>query len=166
MANNQQSHSQESDSQQSHGQQSHSQQSIQILITHIENHAFGINLANIRDILFDQMITPIPLSKPDVMGAINLRGNIVTVINMRKRLGLPDFPKDYRKTHVIIEYKEELFDLALDKVGEVITLDQNLVQPTPIIVDAAWQKLMNGIVKQKDSVLSLLNTDPIVSLMF
>jgi purine-binding chemotaxis protein CheW len=115
--------------------------------------------------LFEQDITPVPLAHPELMGIINLRGTIVTVLNMRKRLGLDDFPVLCKKIHIIIQHKDELFSLAIDKVGDVITLNGDLIEQTPIIVNEDWRKLMIGIVKQEDSILSLLDTDATISLM-
>jgi purine-binding chemotaxis protein CheW len=143
----------------------HLNQTTQFLTFYVEEHLFGINILNIRDVLFEQSITAIPLAQSEVMGAINLRGNIVTVLSMRRRLGLDDFLPHHRKNHIIIQYKDEFFDLAVDRVGEVLTVEPNSVEKIPLIVNVEWQKMMIGIVKQKDSILSLLNTDQIISLM-
>lgn len=140
-------------------------QKTQAILVHVGKHLFGINISIIRDILFEQKITSVPLAQPEIMGVANLRGKIVTALNMRKILGLNDFSDEIRKNHIIIQYKDELFDIVVDKVGEVISFDSNEVQETPIIIDSEWQKMVIGVVKQKDMIVSLVNTDTIVSIV-
>jgi purine-binding chemotaxis protein CheW len=142
-----------------------SEKMTQVLLIYIENQVFGLGISDIRDILFDQVITPIPLAQPEVMGAINLRGNIVTVLNMRKIFGFPNFANQQKKTHLIIQHKDELLDLVADKVGEVISFESKAIQKTPIPIDSEWQKIIMHVVRQKNSIVNLLNTDEIVSLL-
>ena len=142
-----------------------STQKIQTILIHIGNHIFGINISIIHDVLFEQKITSVPLAQPEIMGVINLRGKIVTVLNMRKILGLKDFDDRVRKNHIIIQYNDELFDIVVDKVGEVITFDSNEILQTPIIIDSEWQKIVIGIVKQRDTIVSLINTDKIIAII-
>jgi purine-binding chemotaxis protein CheW len=141
------------------------EKTVDILVVYIEEHKFGINVTKIRDIIFEQDVTPVPLAHPELMGILNLRGTIVTVLNMRKRLGLEDFPDLCRKTQIIIQYKDELFALVVDKVGEVIPLKISHIEQTPIIVNEKWRKIMFGIVKQPNSILSLLDVDSAISLL-
>jgi purine-binding chemotaxis protein CheW len=141
------------------------EKSLDMLVVYIEEHRFGLNVSKVRDILFEQDITPVPLAHPELMGIINLRGTIVTVLNMRKRLDLPDFPVLGKKTQIIVQYKDELFALVVDKVGEVIPLKVSHIEQTPVIVNEKWRKLMFGIVKQPNSILSLLDVDSVISLM-
>jgi purine-binding chemotaxis protein CheW len=140
-------------------------QKMQAILVHIGNHLFGINISTIRDILFEQKITSVPLAQPEIMGVINLRGKIVTALNMREILGLNAFSDEIRKNHIIIQHKDELFDIVVDKVGEVISFDSSEIQETPIIIDSDWQKMVIGVVKQKDIIVSLINTDTIVSIV-
>src|SRR4051812_21507078 len=87
----------------------------------IDRQMFGIEVKHVRDVLRHQKVTPIPLSPPEVAGSLNLRGRIVTVIDLRRHLDLP--PKEnYGRagcTFVVIDYKGELYSLMVDSVGEV-----------------------------------------------
>ena len=94
------------------------------LTIHIGDQLFGISVLQVQDVLGPQRLTRIPLASPEIAGILNLRGRIVTAIDTRKRLNLSPFP-DYDKTmSVVIEYHGELFSLIIDKVGDVIKLNE------------------------------------------
>ncbi len=90
----------------------------------IDQQLFGIPVKNVRDVLREQKITSIPLSAPEVAGSLNLRGRIVTVINLRCRLRLGEKQNSDKNMFVVVEYKNELFSLVVDSVGEVMTVPE------------------------------------------
>ncbi len=95
-------------------------QSKDFLIIEIDNQKFGIPVLQVQDVLREQEVTHVPLAPPEVLGSLNLRGRIVTAIDVRKRLGLPDRNPDMPSMSVVVEHKEELFSLIIDKVGDVL----------------------------------------------
>ncbi len=83
---------------------------------------FGLPVARVQDVFVPERMTPVPLAAAEVAGLINLRGRIVTMLEMRRRLGLPD--GDHRPTPMAIgvEWRGESYGLLIDEIGEVLTL--------------------------------------------
>jgi len=114
----------------------------------IEKQLLGIDVKYVRDVLRGQHITPIPLSPPDVAGSLNSRGRIVTVIDVRKRLALPDFEgKRDKNTFVVVDVKNELYSLLVDDVGDVLTVSSSAIEPPPANLTNAWKGIASGIYK-------------------
>src|SRR5688572_3433820 len=84
---------------------------------------FGIPVLTVQDVLGEQRITRVPLALPEVAGTLNLRGRIVTAIDMRRRLGLEARPPEITGMNVVVDRAGELYSLIVDSVGEVLSLD-------------------------------------------
>ena len=84
----------------------------------IANQLFGIPVLQVQDVLGHQRITRIPLAPPEVAGSLNLRGRIVTAIDVRLRLGLPGRQKDKPEMSIVVDLRGELYSLIVDAVGE------------------------------------------------
>ncbi len=97
-----------------------------------------------QDILIPKKIAPIPLAPPEVKGAINLRGRIVTVIDVRMRLGLPEHGES-ECMGVTIEHRGEIYTLQVDKIGDVISLSRDLYEDVPGTLDPVWRKFALGV---------------------
>src|SRR6266851_1508659 len=106
---------------------------------------FGIPVLQVQDVLGPQRITPIPLAPPEVAGSLNLRGRIVTAINLRTRLKLPRLPGG------------ELYSILVDAVGEVLSLGAAAAQRNPPTLDAAWRDVSNGIYRLDNTLMVILN---------
>src|SRR5271165_5037882 len=88
----------------------------------IEGQMFGIPVLVVQDVLGPQRITRIPLAPPEVAGSLNLRGRIVTAIDVRLCLGLEKRPADVQGMSVVVDHGGEFYSLIVDNVGEVLTL--------------------------------------------
>lgn len=99
---------------------------LEYLTILIDDQKFGIPVLQIQDVLREQKVTRIPLASPEVAGSLNLRGRIVTAIDVRKRLNVKIDPSK-RSMSVVVEYNQELYSLIIDKVGDVLSLDQNRI---------------------------------------
>src|SRR5271170_1708726 len=86
----------------------------------IEGQLFGIPVLIVHDVLGPQRITRVPLAPPEVAGSLNLRGRIVTAINLRRRLKLPPLEADKISMSVVVDLGGELYSLLVDNVGEVL----------------------------------------------
>src|SRR5690348_3832573 len=91
----------------------------------------GIPVDSVRDILGEQSITRIPLAPPEIAGSLNLRGRIVTAIDLRRRLQLPPAPQGQPRMSVVAEQGGELYALLVDQVSEVMSLDASLFERNP-----------------------------------
>src|SRR5487761_2336584 len=97
----------------------------------------GVPVQSVRDILSEQVITRIPLAPPEGAGGLNLRGRIVTAIDLRRRLRLPPAPPGTRRMSVVTEQGGELYALLVDQVAEVISLPGAAFEPSPPTLPAA-----------------------------
>ena len=119
---------------------------------------FGIPVLKVQDILKSEKIAKIPLAPPEVKGSINLRGRIVTVIDVRTRLGMP--PRTDGKSEdsmaVTVENGSDLYTLLVDKVGDVVSLANNLFESNPGTLDARWREFSDGVYRLEDRLLVVL----------
>jgi purine-binding chemotaxis protein CheW len=125
----------------------------------IAEQLFGIPVLQVQDVLGDTRITRIPLAPPEVAGALNLRGRIVTAIDVRKRLGLP--PSE-RKGHdpqmsAVVEHGHELYSLMLDGVGEVLSLKDSDFEKNPATLDRVWLEISRGIFQLENELMVVID---------
>ena len=120
---------------------------------------FGIPVLTVQDVLGPQKITRIPLAPPEVAGALNLRGRIVTAIDVRLRLGLEPRPDDDPGMSVVVEHNGELYSLAIDSVGEVLKVPAELFERDPPTMDARWREVSGGVYRLDDRLLVVLEVE-------
>ena len=139
-------------------------ETLMYVTMHVDKQLFGIEVKNVRDVLRHQKVTPIPLAPPEVSGSLNLRGRIVTVIDLRKRLGLPENAAAAHGTFVVIDLKGELYSLMVDSISEVLTLSANQIEKAPTNLGAAWKEIAIGIHKLPDELLVLVDIESLFRL--
>ncbi|MFH5924840.1 chemotaxis protein CheW [Roseomonas xinghualingensis] len=106
----------------------------------------GVPVLSVRDILGPQAITPIPLAPPEVAGGLNLRGRIVTAVDLRRRLGLAAREAGASPPmSVVVEVGGELYALLADSVGDVLALPDIGLAPNPPTLDPLWRDVCAGI---------------------
>ena len=123
----------------------------------IGGYLFGIPVLKVQDVLGQQRITRIPLAPPDVAGSLNLRGRIVTAVDVRIRLSLPAREKDEIAMSIVVEDGGELYSLLVDSVGEVLRLKSSAFEVSPPTVDARWREFSDGIYRLDNKLLIVLN---------
>ena len=101
---------------------------------------FGLPISRVQDVFMPQRVTRVPLAQPEIAGVLNLRGRIVTAIDMRCRLGLAPRDETRPPMAVGIECKGESYGLLIDSVGEVLKLDDNTREPNPSILTRDWRE--------------------------
>jgi purine-binding chemotaxis protein CheW len=124
----------------------------------VGNLLFGIPVHEVQEILRYQNLTPVPLSSPIIKGLLNLRGQIITAIDMRKRLSVPEEVPDQHCMNVIIDSEDQRISLVVDAVGDVLELEPSAFEPLPATVNADLRNLSKGVYKLTDKVLLVLNT--------
>ena len=135
---------------------SNMQEYVTILIA---DQLFGIPVLEVHDVLRDLKLTKIPLAPAEVAGALNLRGRIVTAIDVRKRLGLSQLEQEDGGMSIVVEHHGEPYSLMIDSVGEVLTLDVNDLQPTPVTLNARWKEISGGVYRLEDKLLVVLQIE-------
>jgi len=123
----------------------------------------GIPVLAVHDVLNAQQITKIPLSPDWVSGVLNLRGRIVTAIDLRRRLGLPQLEDDKKSMSVVVEHEEEPYSLQIDTVGEVLSLDDQLFERNPVTLDPRWRDVSRGIYRLEGELLPILDVDRLLA---
>ena len=136
----------------------------QLVTMQVATQPFGIPVSSVRDVLGPQAISRIPLAPQAIAGSINLRGRIVTVLDLRIVLGLEATEDREKAMNVVIDHHGELYSLLVDQVGDVLPLDEKLIEPLPQTVAPAWRSVSSGIVKLKDQLVLILVPDSLLSL--
>ena len=120
---------------------------------------FGIAVTSVQDILTPDVIASVPLGPMEVRGLINLRGRIVTVIDVRTRLAMP--PRDpgapHRGMGVTVENDGEFYTLLVDSVGDVISLPAHHREPNPATLEPLWQEIADGVFRTEATLLVVLD---------
>jgi purine-binding chemotaxis protein CheW len=123
----------------------------------IAGQRFGIPVLQVQDVLREQRVTRIPLASKEVAGSLNLRGRIVTAIDVRKRLGLPEKDDNIPSMSVVVEHKDELFSLIIDSVGDVISFTNEDNEKNPGTLDPIWRNISTGIFQMENELLVIMD---------
>lgn len=124
----------------------------------------GVPVLGVRDILSEQVITRIPLASPEIAGSLNLRGRIVTAIDVRLRLNLPPSPKGNARMSVVAEQNGELYALLVDQVSEVMTLRDSDFEQNPPTLPAVWAEHSKGVYRLDGKLLVVLDVTRLLAL--
>ena len=125
---------------------------------------FGVPVIRVQDILTPDAIAPVPGSPKQVRGLINLRGRIVTVIDMRTHLSLPKAEAAQCGMCVTVEARGDFYTLFVDSVGDVITLPSNLREGNPATLDAVWRDVADAVYRTDQGLLVALNVDRLLAI--
>ena len=124
----------------------------------------GVPVLGVRDILAEQTITRIPLAPAEIAGSLNLRGRIVTAIDLRHRLGLPPLPPGTPRMSVVAEQGGELYALLVDQVSEVMGLKEAAFEPNPQTLPPRWAQFSAGIYRLDNRLLVVLDVARLLTL--
>ncbi len=125
----------------------------------IDNQLFGFPVDYVQDVFKPQKITKIPLTSEEIAGCLNLRGRIVTVIDMRIALGLKPTDLSGNLISVVVEHKGELYSLLVDSVGDVMKLYSSMLENTPANVPQKWSAVSSGVYQLEKGLLVIVNID-------
>jgi purine-binding chemotaxis protein CheW len=122
----------------------------------VDGLTFGIDVAWVQEIIRYQEMTTVPLAPYPVRGLINLRGQIVTAIDMRRRLGLPDLANGKRPINVVLQTEEGVISLLVDKIGDVVDVQGGPDDP-PETLSGNILRLIEGVYQLESFLLMVLN---------
>lgn len=137
-------------------------ESIQYVTVVIGGQLFGLPIERVHDVFMPESITRVPLSRPEIAGVLNLRGRIVTAIDMRRRLHLPPRDDGGQAMAVGIEHKGESYGLLIDNVGEVLDLPTNGREPNPVNLDPRWTAISGGVHRLNGQLMVILDVDRVL----
>ncbi len=124
----------------------------------------GISVLTVQDVMRQLGIAKVPLSPREIAGLLNLRGRIVTVIDMRVRLNLPAHKLDDKSVmHVVVEYHDELFSLMVDSIGDVLNLPASKIEKVPANLEAHWRDVALGVSRLSGELLIILDVQSLLT---
>lgn len=125
---------------------------------YLDNLLFGVDLHDVQEVMCYLDITQIPLAPPVVEGLINLRGQIVTALNLRRQLELSPRSDEARPMSVVVRSDEGAISLLVDEVGDVIEVEDSTFEPPPETLQESMRSMIVGVYKLKDRLLHVLDT--------
>jgi purine-binding chemotaxis protein CheW len=125
---------------------------------------FGLPILRVQDVFAPERLTKVPLAPAEIAGVLNLRGRIVTLVDMRRRLGL-EHGADHSQTMAIgVESRGESYGLLIDSIGEVLKLDDLACEPNPSNLDSRLASVSTGIYRLEGQLLMVLDVDRVLDI--
>jgi purine-binding chemotaxis protein CheW len=137
---------------------------IEYVTVLIAQQMFGLPIHRVQDVFMPDTMTRVPLAPVEIAGVLNLRGRIVTAIDMRRRLAMPDRAVAGPLYAVGVEHKGESFGLLIDSVGEVLNLPASGLEPNPVNLDARWVGMSAGVYRLQGQLMVVLDVDRVLAL--
>jgi purine-binding chemotaxis protein CheW len=125
---------------------------------------FGVDVLRVQEVLRFQQMTRVPQAPDVIEGLINLRGQIVTAIDMRRRLRLPPRAGDQTPMNIVVRTDDGAVSLLVDEIGDVLDVDEVTYERPPENLDPAARELIRGVYKLKDRLLLVLDAERAVDL--
>jgi purine-binding chemotaxis protein CheW len=130
----------------------------------LEHYFFGVDVRQVQEVFRSHEQTRVPLAPKVVSGLINLRGQIVTVIDLRRRLELRPRADAQRPMHVVVRHDDSVVDLLVDEIGDVVDVADDLFEPPPGTLEGIARELIVGAYKLEGQLLLILDTEKAVDL--
>lgn len=130
----------------------------------VHKQQIGIPVLTVQDVLGPQRLTRIPLAPTEVAGVLNLRGRVVTAIDLRRRLKLPPLPSHEKQMSVVVDNDGELYSLLVDAVGDVIQIPRGELEANPATLDRDWQEYSRGVHQLEDELLIILDVTRLLNI--
>ncbi|NIP99289.1 MAG: chemotaxis protein CheW [Nitrospinaceae bacterium] len=125
----------------------------------VNNILFGVDVLDVQEVLRYQEMTNVPLAPKEINGLINLRGQIITAIDLRRRMNLPDRAEGLNPMNVVIRVSDEVVSFLVDKIGDVLELTDEKFEPAPGTVDSATRELVSGVYKLDGKLMMVLDAE-------
>jgi len=136
---------------------------IQLVTFKLADETYGINVMHVQEVLRISEIAPVPGAPAYVLGIINLRGNVVTVIDTRSRFGLPSAETDDSSRIVIIESEEMVVGILVDSVAEVVELNQSEIDSAPNVGNDESSRYIQGVANRESDLLIVVDLNKLLT---
>lgn len=137
----------------------------QLSTFHVGKYLFGVDVSLVQEVVRLQQITPVPLAVSEIAGLINLRGEVLTAIDLRSRLGLPPAEGNREPVNVVVRVNDEPVSLLVDEIGGVLEVSQVPFEQTPATVDERVRDLLLGAYTLPDRLLLALNARQVLEVV-
>lgn len=125
----------------------------------VDGQHIGISVTAVQEVLPAQPMTRVPLAPPEVAGLLNLRGDVVTAVDVRRRLGLPERPADEEPVNVVVRCGSDRVSLLVDCLADVVDVDDESFEESPEGLQGALRELVLRAYKQKEGLLIVLDAE-------
>ncbi|MDZ8049962.1 MAG: chemotaxis protein CheW [Aulosira sp. ZfuVER01] len=125
---------------------------------------FGIDVQHVQEVIRPQAVTRVPLAPPDICGLINLRGQILTVVDLQQRLEMGESAMRSQGFNIVVCADDEIVSLLVDDVGDVLEFTYNELQPPPATLKGKIRQMLAGAYPLPEGFLLVLDTEKILSL--
>ncbi|HZO46577.1 MAG TPA: chemotaxis protein CheW [Xanthobacteraceae bacterium] len=125
---------------------------------------FGLPISRVQDVFAPDRLTRVPLAPPEIAGLLNLRGRIVTAIDLRRRFGLDALTGDAPRMAVGVEWKGESYGLLIDAIGEVLKLQTSDREDNPVNLDPGLARVSAGVHRLEGKLLVVLDVDRVLDI--
>jgi purine-binding chemotaxis protein CheW len=126
---------------------------------YLSGHYLGVDVLHVQEVIRSQAMTPVPLADPAVRGLINLRGQIVTAIELRRRFGFPDRANDVEPVNVVVQTEDGAVSLLVDEIGDVVEVSQSAFERLPETIRGLPRELTQGAYKLSERLLLVLDVE-------
>ena len=136
-----------------------SAQTQQFCTFYLDGHYFGVPVQQVQEVLRYQEMTEVPLVSRVVRGLINLRGQIITAVDLRRQLGMSDRPEKQKPMNVIMRTEDGAFSLLVDEIGDVIEVDGGTFERPPDTLRGLAKGMLRGVHKLPNQLLLVLDPE-------
>ncbi len=130
---------------------------------YLDTALFGVEVEKVQEVVSYQEMTRVPLAPPVVRGLMNLRGQIVTALELRRRLDMPERPAGCRPVNVVVRADDVPTSLLVDQIGDVLEVLEDAFERPPETLRGPARELIRGAYKLNDGLLLVLNTEKVVN---
>jgi purine-binding chemotaxis protein CheW len=134
-------------------------QTLQFCTFYLNKVLFGVELRGVQEVIQQVELTDVPLAPAVVGGLINLRGQIVTAIDLRRRLELPERPDDIRPVNVVVRTRDGAVSLLVDEIGDVVEVEQDTFEGPPETLQGKIRMVILGVHKLDRQLMHLLDIE-------
>lgn len=138
------------------------EQVVEYVTVTVSGQLFGLAISRVQDVFVPDRLARVPLAPPEIAGLLNLRGRIVTAIDMRVRLGLAGFAEGASRMAVGIECRGESYGLLIDAIGEVLKLPMGGREANPVNLDPGLARVSAGIHRLDSQLMVILDVDRVL----
>ena len=131
---------------------------------YLDNYFFGVEVEKVQEVFRYQEMTRVPLAAKEVEGLINLRGQIITAIDLRRRLEMPDREEGVLPMNVVVRTDDAAVSLLVDSIGDVLEVSQDDFEPPPDTIQGVTRDLVCGVYKLEGKLLLILDTNKSVNI--
>lgn len=139
------------------------EESSQLITFSLADEEFGIEILNIKEIIRMVPVTRVPRAPEFIEGVVNLRGQIIPIVDLRKRMGFPGAERTQQCRIIVIMIAQQLVGFVVDSVAQVLRLDKKSIEPPPPVVARISTEYIRGVGKLDDRLIILLNFDKLIS---